>query len=252
MKYALYSDIHAHMPQLEAVQEAVAKENVDREIIIGDLVMAGPQPAEVVARVMSRPDITVIQGNTDLWAVRKRWETHKAKSPHLEWMYDMARMTSEMLSQEQLDWMDSLPFSLTFVPEAGHEFDVFHGTPHEIGDESALPLRLTDDEVMERLAGVTAEVVAFGHVHGPYVRDVNGIKLVCAAGVGFNWDGDPRPAYALVEYEGDGKWHAEIKRVDFDVEAQAKACEDSWIVHPERIAVMVREARFWNPDQMPH
>ena len=50
MKWVLYSDIHAQIPQLDAVQEAIKKENADREIIIGDLIHLGPQPSEVIER----------------------------------------------------------------------------------------------------------------------------------------------------------------------------------------------------------
>ena len=45
MKFVLYSDIHAQLAQLEAVQEAVDKENADKEIVAGDLVMLGVGPA---------------------------------------------------------------------------------------------------------------------------------------------------------------------------------------------------------------
>ena len=252
MKFALYSDIHGQIPQLDVVQEAVAKENADKEIVLGDLVMLGPDPAEVVDRFRTRNDVNVIVGNLDLWVVNKRWETHKPKSPHQAWMFDMAKMTRERLSEEQLNWLRTLPFSMTFMPEPGHEFLVFHGTPHEIGDEAALPLRLTDDEVRQHLKGVTAEIMAHGHIHGPSVRQVGNQTLVSAAAVGMSWDGDPRPSYAIVEYEGNGKWHATPKRVEFDCEEQAKYNENSWIEHGDRIAKMIRTGYFWNPDHMPH
>ena len=45
----------------------------------------------------------------------------------------------------------------------------------------------------EKIKGTDAEIMAFGHVHGPYVREVNGQALVCTAAVGMSWDGDYRP-----------------------------------------------------------
>lgn len=253
MKFALYSDIHSQIPQLDAVQEAVARENVDKEIVVGDLTMLGPDPAKVVDRFMvDRPEVDVVVGNLDLWVTDKRWETHQPKSPHQAWMFDMARQTRERLSEQQLKWLKGLPFSMTYMPEPGHEFLIFHGTPHEIGDETALPLRLSDEEVLKHLDGVTAEIMAHGHIHGPSVRNVGNHIIVCAAAVGMSWDGDPRPSYAIVEYQGNGKWHAETKRVEFDCEEQATYNENCWIEHGDRIAKMIRTGYFWNPDHMPH
>lgn len=253
MKFALYSDIHSQIPQLDAVQEAVAKENVDKEIVIGDLIMLGPDPEKVVDRFMvERKDVDLVIGNLDLWVTNKRWETHQPKSPHQAWMFEMAKQTRERLSEGQIQWLRGLPFSLTYMPEPGHEFLIFHGTPHEIGDESALPLRYDDEQVLGHLEGVTAEIMAHGHIHGPSVRQVGDYTIVCAAAVGMSWDGDPRPSYAIVEYQGDGKWRAEAKRVEFDCEEQAKYNENCWIEHGDRIAGMIRTGYFWNPDHMPH
>ncbi len=252
MKFALYSDIHAQIPQLDAVQAAVARENVDKVIVIGDLVMLGPDSDKVVQRLMDSPEIDVVVGNLDLWVVNKRWETHEPKSPHQAWMFEMAKKTREQMTEEQLEWLGKLPFGITYTPEKGHDFHIFHATPNDIGDDDAIPLRLTDEQVKEKIKGETADVMAFGHVHGAYVREIGKQTLVCAAAVGMSWDGDNRPAYAIVEYLGDGKWNCEAKRVEYDFETQAKYNEDSWIEHGERIASMIRTGKFWNPEHMPH
>ena len=91
MKFVLYSDIHAQIPQLEAVQAEVDKENADKEIVIGDLIMLGPEPSEVVDNIRARDKTDVIIGNLDLWVVNKRWETHEPHSPHQAWMFGMAK-----------------------------------------------------------------------------------------------------------------------------------------------------------------
>ena len=253
MKFVLYADIHAQVPQMEAVLEAVDKENADKEILIGDLIMLGPQPAEVVDYYMNvRNNVDILIGNLDMWVVDKFWETKTPKNIYHEWMLDMARLTRERMTQEQLDWLNKLPFATTYTPEHGHNFHVFHATPDEIGDEDALPPRLTDDEMWEKIGKVDADVMSFGHIHGGYVRQVRDKTLVCAAAVGMSWDGDPRPSYATVEYLGDGKWDCQTHRVDGDFEEQAKLNENCWIPHGDRIAKMIRSGYFWNPDHMPH
>lgn len=250
MKIALYSDIHAQLAPLDAVQEAVAKENADREVVIGDLVMLGPEPAEVVDRFMGRRDVDVLAGNLDWWVSKRKDEKDPPKNEHHAWLYEMVKMTRERLSAEQIEYLDGLMWSMTITPEKGHDFFIFHATPDDI--EDAIPLRCADAEVKEKIRGTDAEIMAFGHVHGPYVREVDGQTLVCAAAVGMNWDGDYRPVYSVVEYEGDGAWRVETKRVEYDREAQARKNEEGWMPHGERIAKMVRTGEFWNPAHMPH
>ena len=83
MKFVLYSDIHAQLAQLEAVQEAVDKENADKEIVAGDLVMLGPDPGPVVENIRNRKNCDVIVGNLDVWVVDKR----AARWRRLAWIF---------------------------------------------------------------------------------------------------------------------------------------------------------------------
>ena len=59
-KFCLYSDIHGQIPQLDAVEAEVEKENPDKTVVIGDLVGLGPEPGDIVQRMMDRPWIDVI------------------------------------------------------------------------------------------------------------------------------------------------------------------------------------------------
>ena len=175
----------------------------------------------------------VIVGNLDVWVVDKRWEWMEPKNIYHEWMMNMAKDTRERLTEDQIQYLRMLPFTLSYMPEPGHEFFIFHGTPHEVGDTSALPLTLSDDEVKDYIKDVKADIMAHGHIHGPSIRQIGDQTIVCCAGVGMSWDGDPRPAYAVVEYLGDGKWHAETKRIEFDTEKAAQYNEQSWIEHSD-------------------
>ena len=109
-KFCLYSDIHGQIPQLEAVEKGVEKENPDKIVVIGDLVGLGPEPGEIVQHFMDKPWIDVVVGNVDLCVTRKVWETTKPKSPHQEWMFRMMEMTRQRLNDSQIEWLDKRPF----------------------------------------------------------------------------------------------------------------------------------------------
>ena len=192
-RYCLYSDIHGQVPQMEAVEKAVARENPDKVIVAGDLVGLGPEPDKIVQHFMGRPDIDVIVGNVDLWVANKVDEKTPPKSPHQEWMFRMTRMTRERMTEEQLEWLRKRPFSMTYTPELGHDFRVFHGTPYDIGDKDAFPARLTEAQIAEKLQGQDFDVGAHGHIHGPSVRYIKTPNKTRERGSTIRARGDQRP-----------------------------------------------------------
>ncbi len=246
MRLAFYSDIHAQLAPLDAVLAEVDKHDVHWEIVPGDHVMGGPEPGEVVDRLRSRKNCLPILGNFDRWVIDHVDEGENDFPARNE----SSRLTREHLTDEQLDWLRGLPREMTITPEPGHDLRIFHGSPGN--DEGALPLRLTDDEILERLAGEKSEVVAFGQCHGPYIRQVGNQTLVCSASAAVNWDGDNRPAYVLLEYQGGGNWEGEVHRVEYDFEEQARKNEESWDPGGDKQAHTIRTGEFWNPAHMPH
>src|SRR5215207_5817952 len=65
MRVALISDIHGNLIALDAVLDDLEREQVDQIVCLGDVAEAGPQPAQVLARLRALSCITVM-GNTDI------------------------------------------------------------------------------------------------------------------------------------------------------------------------------------------
>ncbi len=100
-------------------------------------------------------------------------------------------------------------------------------------------------EVARLLTGMpeTATAVAFGHLHIPYARRVDGRLLIDVASVGHPKDGDPRAAYAVAEFT-DGAWQAAIHRVAYDVEKTVAAIRASGMPHPKKRINDLRKASY--------
>jgi predicted phosphodiesterase len=64
MRLALFSDVHANMPALEAVLPEVASSNADARYALGDLVGYAPWLNEVLERLPAE-DIESVLGNYD-------------------------------------------------------------------------------------------------------------------------------------------------------------------------------------------
>src|SRR5689334_14875048 len=70
------------------------------------------------------------------------------------------------------------------------------------------------------------DAVCFGHTHKPWHRVVDGVHFVNTGSVGRPKDGDPRAGYVLLDVTEVGV-EVEILRVEYDVEATARAILDS-------------------------
>jgi predicted phosphodiesterase len=80
---------------------------------------------------------------------------------------------------------------------------------------------------MASLAGAKAgDVIAFGHTHLPWHREMEGVYFVNTGTVGRPKDGDARAGYTVVEL-GAGKVNVEYTRVEYDVERTMRGIRES-------------------------
>jgi diadenosine tetraphosphatase ApaH/serine/threonine PP2A family protein phosphatase len=195
----LLYDTHGNLPALEAVLDDCPAE---RFLLGGDYASFGAWPVETVER-LKQLDAEWIRGNVDRWLV----EAEDAP----EVMVPLIERSREMVG-------DELCQELAALPEAtAHEGTLFcHASPLSDMD-SFYPEPQESDA--ERLMGVQAERVVFGHTHLQFEREgPSGIDLVNPGSVGMPLDGDHRAAYALLHDDG----RIELRRVEYDWETSAR------------------------------
>jgi len=219
MRVALLSDIHGNLVALDAVLADIARQGFFDEVVVaGDLVWAGPWPAEVVDRVRGL-HATVIQGNTDAFFGRLPADAPPGKheerfAAQLEWM--QAR-----LGPERTAYLAGLPFAHRIVPSPARNgatsqtLLVVHANPIDL--ERPITPRLGEAD-LDTMLGGTGDwaVLAFGHIHIPFVRQWRDRLLVNVASVGLPMDGDRRAAYAILSWDG-ASWQVEHHRVPYPV-----------------------------------
>ncbi len=203
LRVAVLSDIHGNVVALDAVLADLALRGPFDEIVVaGDLVWSGPWPAEVVDRVRAL-HATVIQGNTDAFFRPERQETPAGKEPgrfelHLAWM-------QEQLGPVRVAFLGSLPFSHRIspagpgAPPGDRDLLIVHANPYDL--ERPIMPQMRDSDLDELLLADELppfEMLAFGHVHVPFVRQWRGRKLVDVASVGLPMDRDPRLRIAVL------------------------------------------------------
>jgi predicted phosphodiesterase len=242
LRIALLSDIHGNLVALDAVLADISRAGpFELTVVAGDVVWAGPWPAEVVDRVRSL-DAVVIQGNTDAFFNHgpdnpPDDKQEKNFAPLVSW-------TSEQLGPERVDYLVGLPFSHRISTEPGHDLLVVHANPSD--EQRPIWPEMSEAELGEILGSPGScdwEVLAFGHIHTPYVRSWHGRLLVDVASVGLPMDGDQRAAYAIVTWDGS-TWQAEHRRVAYDVSVVARTMQTSGMPRGKHFSKRLLRAHY--------
>ena len=234
MRLAVLSDIHGNLIGLDAcLADLDSQGGADAIVAAGDLCVDGPKPKKVLQR-LEQLGVACIRGNTDRYLADPSNETFAAiEEAQLAW-------TRRDLGEKWIDWLRELPFALR-IGDDGNALLVVHANP-KTDDEHLWPD--ADETTLERLIGdEPASVIAFGHLHLPYVRMWRGKLLVNVASAGLPKDGDPRACYAIFT-ERDGGWQVKHRRVPFDVKKVATQLSDCGIPGSDELIATLRHHRY--------
>jgi predicted phosphodiesterase len=258
VKYALISDVHSNLPALEAVLEDIdarrERDGIDAVYHLGDLVGYAPWPDETVALIRERR-IPGIAGNYDSTVANDykhcgcRAETQRAE----ELSHESYEWTRARVSAETKRALGQLPFRMDIRPRGGHtsrpQVTLVHGAP------TLNTLYWTEDRpdsFCEKMAKATGlkegDLIAFGHTHKPWTREVGGIRFVNTGSVGKPKDGDWRAGYVLVE-AGEDIGPPEFVRVEYDLERATDGILRSGL--PDEFADQLRAGGTPKPVEVP-
>ena len=236
---AVFGDIHANLPALEAVLADIDARNLDNLYCLGDLVGYGVWPNEVITAVRQR-NIPTIMGNYDQGVGQDSddcgcaYKTAKAQAlgkHSIAW-------TNAHTSAENKAYLREL---VAKIPLQLGDLKVVlvHGSPRKVNEY------LYEDRPeasLERLLDmVEADVLVCGHTHLPYHRLLgSGRHVINAGSVGKPKDNNPQACYLVLTAAGKDL-SAEFIRVPYDVEQAVQAIEATEM--PHEFADMLRQGR---------
>lgn len=228
MRIVIFSDVHGNAVALEATLADIRRNAApDLLLVAGDLVADGPRPAEALALLRDLPGARFVMGNTDQ-------DVLHSSDPS-------SSFARERLSVADLEWLSALPFSQTVEAAPGRSLLVVHANPRNLHD--ALKPDLSPALARPLLAGTAQEIIAFGHFHVPYIREIDGYTLVDVASVGLPRDGLLRAVYVTLTFDGR-HWQAAHHRIAFDAEAVARDYAAVGYPAAERAARSLLAARY--------
>ncbi|WP_205509919.1 metallophosphoesterase family protein [Longitalea arenae] len=243
MRIALFSDIHANLPALEAFFADVDKRQPDALYCLGDLVGYNIWPNEVINEIRRRK-IPTIAGNYDFGIGRSIDDcgcAYKTDQEKANGAISIS-LTNELVNAEERKYLRSLPAHIRLEFQLNNDtlnLLLVHGSPRKINeylfedrDEKSM-LRIMED--------ADADILCFGHTHKPYHRILNAgaahepryRHAINIGSVGKPKDANPQGGYVMITINENAsvldKESIQVAfiRFNYDVEKAAKAVEDS-------------------------
>jgi predicted phosphodiesterase len=241
VRVALFSDVHGNAVAFDVFLADLDRREVDAVVCLGDHAQGGAQPRECLERLRER-GWPAVMGNSDHFLLT----LDPGEEPVTDAQLETARWSQSQLSDELLEFHRSFEPTVEVDLGGGRTLLAFHGTPRS-RDEIVGPW-MQEAEFRAPFEGVTATILAGGHVHQQWARRLGDRYLVNPGSVGLAYDhhqpeetfrADPHAEYAIVSV--DGSIGVEFRRVPYAREDVLAAIEASGMPHPDSAA------RFWRP-----
>ena len=226
MRLGIIADIHGNDVALRAVLQDANRLDVERWWALGDLVLFGPRPAEVLERLQRLPRLSMLRGNTDRYVLTGEQPAPHATAADAAGSVDLVERHAAMaagigwtrgvLDQAGLlSRLTALPTQLLLRLPSGISVLGVHASPRA-DDGPGIEPGLADEQLRTLLAGCGADVVIGGHTHVATDRLIDGVRALNPGSAGL-----PRTCgvanWMLVE--DDGEALAVTRRgVPFDVD----------------------------------
>lgn len=241
LKVAFLSDIHGNSPALRAVLEDIRQAGCAQVFMLGDLINGiDPHGCVQLLRGWSEStglELAALRGNAEAYLTTPE----RAGLPRQDeaWNAQLMRLVDwfqNQLSQSDLAWIHSLPGTLRWrdswlvhdspmdrlaaqaqgAPEVQprHREWFFHGRGIQPDMEES-----RWQELLAHMEAAGASRLFCGHTHVPFQRRLDGRTICNVGSAGAPLDGDPRPAWVLLEEDHDGTSTLSIRRVAYDLPA---------------------------------
>ena len=255
MKIALFSDIHANLPALDAFFNHLETTKPDAIYCLGDLVGYNIWPNEVIHEIRKR-GIPTIAGNYDYGVGRTSDDcgcAYKTDEDRAMGAQSIA-FTNQTINDDERRYLRTLPAHLQLEFQLNNDLLfllLVHGSPRKINEY--LFEDREEKSMLRILENAHADILFFGHTHKPYHRifgyEIENEKAyrhaINIGSVGKPKDGDARGCYAILTLKDNSSKfdkesiHVDFHRFEYDVEKAALAVENS--ILPNAYAEMLRK-----------
>jgi putative phosphoesterase len=192
MRLALISDIHGNQIALDTVLAEIESSAIDAIVCLGDVAMMGPQPDEVLTTLRTR-NIPTVMGNTDAWIFDE-----KTDDPDIPTLPSWGR---KRISPENTAFVRTFKSTIEINLPGNRTLLACHATPRNY-DEIFIA-STPRAAATEMLGDATADLIAGGHTHVAFLRQVDQQRFINPGSVGLPGVG---PTIDELPYHRDADW----------------------------------------------
>lgn len=219
------SDIHSNYTAFKTAAEYMKSRGITEFFLLGDYVSDTTDTVETLKymhELMENYKVTAIRGNREDYLLGQR-RVIRGESDAPLWIYNSAcgnlLYTYELLTDEDMDFFESLPISFRYECEGYSSITCCHGSP----ENSREHLSIHDGSAKKWLDKVDTDYIVAGHTHIQGELETDGKHYFNTGSTGIAIDA-PGLAQCLIlhgydENEPEGpSWKAEFLNIPYDVD----------------------------------
>lgn len=218
MKLGIISDLHSNVRALDAVLRMLEDCGIDHIFVLGDMFGYYPWALRTWRRLQDLPwPATFIKGNHDEMLLKR--SADPSWTIQATYAAAIVQNLEELRGTRAVEWLQTLSFDRSVELE-GCKMRLVHGTPDDPENGRFYP----DNPAAPAWFPKAGEWLCLGHTHYPLVRrSAAGGWIINPGSVGQPRDGDPRPAFAVVDL---ATGLPEIRRIEYDVASTMRTLEE--------------------------
>lgn len=212
MKIAILADIHANLTAFERVLEDIDRWRPDAVLFAGDAINRGPHPLPCLNIILERQRCAgwrLVQGNHEEYVLLNAASDAPRQGPQAE-IWRNSTWTLQRLNG-QVAALAAMPFQQSLAGPDGREVRAVHASMKNNRD--GLYPEMNDRELAALIQPAPA-VLAAGHTHRPFIRQLKETLVINVGSVGAPFDRDRRASYVRLSWRR-GRWQAKIIRLPY-------------------------------------
>ncbi len=219
------ADIHSNFTAFRTAVEFMEKRGIEEFLLLGDYVSDTTDTRETMQYLydlMKRHTVKLLRGNREEYIIHQR-KVLRGEVDAPKWIFNSAsgnlKYTYDLLTDEDIDFFESLPISFRYESEGYPAIICCHGSP----DNNRELMQLGGKNTKEWLQKIDTDYLIAGHTHYQGEMEAGGKWYFNPGATGIAI-GAPGLVQCLIlhgrdeaEKEGPG-WSAEFLNLPYDVE----------------------------------
>lgn len=227
IKIAILSDIHGNCVALKEVIKDAKENNVDKFLILGDLVNDLPFGNETLAIVKDLTDI-VLKGNKEQYLIE--YDTEKYEWENIQ--FRTVKFMYNELTRENIEYIKTLPHCMSLEFE-GVKLLIAHGSPKSVEEQLHQDSKEQLDYYTQNLK---EDALIFGHTHDKmWYENINNKLVINAGCLGVSPYYKSIAEYVILEINNGKIDNIDLRHVKYDLEIIKQKIIQSGILSQDKV-----------------